>query len=658
MPSPSGAVESPFESRLVERAIGTAGATSAEHIHQWGQYHNSRLAYHVLARLAHEDDPGAVLDIRRNKARLRKAALNLEAVCALAASIGLKARTRQERDAALDLFDLARERLGDRIPEQYRELHAITAYLNGHGRRARALARAYDGVSAHLAEAFRCQDAHPRNGGSTKAFMRRFAAFAELPGPGLNGPAPALDELRTGPVPKVDKGPLISVVMSCYRPDRALLTAVKSIVAQSWQNWELLLVDDASEPEYAPVLDEAAALDPRVRLLIQPENAGTYQARNRAMAVAEGAFATGLDSDDWAHPLRLEKQVRPLLEDPDLVMVESNCLAVREDLSLVIDPQVALVAARSTPIMIRAESMRHFGFYDEVRKTADSEYRHRIKTALGRRAAVRADTGPLTLVRHAGTTLSAGEVSRHWMSASRLAYHSGFAHWHRDIAEGEASAFLPALARPRPFPVSGDITRPGSQNKTIVYQRIYAADWRSLDRPRRTMLEDAAAEARRGHAVGLVHCPDWLQVNGKRPLINRSVLEAAAEHGLDFLDLDERHTAPVIVPSEPYAELVRFEHPELPASRIRVQPGARESATAPRTFAEIPPKPAAPRRALSRRDTLVAGGGLCSAAAAVALAAAVDPASFAWAATGGLAIWCGTVAALATRRAGLLPARR
>ena len=101
---------------------------------------------------------------------------------------------------------------------------------------------------------------------------------------------PGLDELRTEPVAEVDEGPLISVVMTCYKPGPALLTAVRSIVAQSWQRWQLLLVDDASGPQYAPILNEALALDARVELLIQPENAGTYQARNRAMAVAEGEF--------------------------------------------------------------------------------------------------------------------------------------------------------------------------------------------------------------------------------------------------------------------------------------------------------------------------------------------------------------------------------
>src|SRR5690606_10572772 len=122
-------------------------------------------------------------------------------------------------------------------------------------------------------------------------------------------------------------------------------------------------------------------------------------------------------------------------------------------------------------------------------------------------------------------------------------------------------------------------------------------------------------------------------VDGNRPLIDRAVLEAAAEHGLDFLDLDERrHTAPVIVPSEAYAELVLFEHPWLPASRVRVHPGAEEPDPAPRLFAETPPPRPRPRRAPRRRDALVITAGLCSAAAATAFTAVAAPASLPWAA--------------------------
>ncbi|SDL33810.1 Glycosyl transferase family 2 [Glycomyces sambucus] len=583
-----------FINRLVERSLGTAGVVSVADVHEWGQFHNSRLAPHVLARLAYPDDPDALLNPVDHLARLDRAALNLEAVCALGATIGLKARTAEDRARALALFDLAERRLGARMPIEYRELHVMTAYLSGQRARVRALIRTYPDLPANLTGALHCHAAHPRSGGSTRAYMKRLKAFANWPELELDGSEPSIDRLRTAPVRAVEGGPLISVVMTCFEPDARLLSAVRSVVAQSWQRWELLLVDDGSGPDFAEVLREAAGLDPRVKLLIQPENAGTYQARNRAMAVAAGEFITGLDSDDWAHPRRLERQVAPFLQQHRVVMVESLSIAVREDLSLVIDPQTAVVAARSTPIMIRAkEVLERVGFYDEVRRTADSEYRFRIKAVFGRKGVARVKGGPCTLVRHADGTLSAGEVSRHWMSASRFAYHSGFTRWHRRLAAGEASPHLASRARPRPFPISADITRGRTQNLAIDYGRIYAADWSALDEPRRRMLGDATRRAARGAAIGLVHCPDWVRLDGDRSLIHETVLTAAAEHGFDFIDLDARHTAPVAVPTAAYAELLRFEHPGLEEDRVRVQ--------SPGPVPDAPSFPEIERHSVSRR---------------------------------------------------------
>ncbi|MCH7231751.1 glycosyltransferase family 2 protein [Glycomyces sp. L485] len=639
--------------RLVERALVTAKACSVNDIYLWGQYHNSRLARHVLARLACPDDPDAVLRPGADRSRLSKAALNLEAVCALAASIALKARDHDERATALELFDLAHRRLDGRIPLEYREPHVMTAYLDGRGRRVKTLIGSYGELPCRLDEAIRCQDAHPCNGGSARGYLRRLKEFAdwpELSDPDDDAPL-SIDRLRTRPVEAVEGGHLISVVMTCFKPDKTLLTAVRSIVAQSWQNWELLLVDDGSGAEYRNVLREAAALDQRVKLLIQPQNAGTYQARNRALAVAKGRFVTGLDSDDWAHPHRLEKQVRPLIDNPGLVMVESHSIAVREDLSLMIDPQTAVIAARSTPIMVRADPvLRRIGFFDEVRKTADSEFRSRVKTVFGRRAVARLATGPLTLVRHSATTLSAGEVSRHWMSASRLAYHSGFTDWHRNITKGTTEPFMASLARPRPFPIARDITRTKAQNREIAYGRIFAADWRSLDRRRRLMLDDAALLAESGVRVGLVHRPEWTAVDGARPLINRSVLASASKYGFDFIDLEERHTAPIVVPTKAYVELLRFEHPELAVDRIRVQSAEPEPAEKPRLSTETGRGRTASRRALTKKEAALAGAGLCATAAAIGFAAVVEPTSLQWSAGGSLAIWTGLVLAMITRR--------
>ncbi|WP_258934918.1 glycosyltransferase [Nesterenkonia pannonica] len=127
--------------------------------------------------------------------------------------------------------------------------------------------------------------------------------FNRLTAPPVQGPQP--------------EGPLVTVIMTSFKPPREdILQSARSILAQSWRNLELLIVDDASPEEYGPVLDELEALDPRLQVLRLDTNGGTYVARNVGIARARGEFVTGQDADDWSHPQRLETQVNHLLRNP------------------------------------------------------------------------------------------------------------------------------------------------------------------------------------------------------------------------------------------------------------------------------------------------------------------------------------------------------
>ncbi|HLT83710.1 MAG TPA: glycosyltransferase, partial [Phototrophicaceae bacterium] len=130
-------------------------------------------------------------------------------------------------------------------------------------------------------------------------------------------------------------GPLITVVTSAYNPDHALLGAARSLISQTWTNWEMLVVDDAStDPAARALLRDVERIDPRVRVIRKAVNGGTYRARNTALMQARGAFMTFLDSDDWAHPRRLEEGVRPMLEHPRIMATRSHGVRVTESLEL------------------------------------------------------------------------------------------------------------------------------------------------------------------------------------------------------------------------------------------------------------------------------------------------------------------------------------
>jgi GT2 family glycosyltransferase len=106
--------------------------------------------------------------------------------------------------------------------------------------------------------------------------------------------------------------PLVSIICPVFRPALGdFLMAVDSVRAQSYGNWELLLVDDGSgNAELADLMKRLAKHDPRIRLSVSKENGGISRATNRALAMARGAVIGFLDHDDLLEPHALDVMLR------------------------------------------------------------------------------------------------------------------------------------------------------------------------------------------------------------------------------------------------------------------------------------------------------------------------------------------------------------
>jgi succinoglycan biosynthesis protein ExoO len=94
--------------------------------------------------------------------------------------------------------------------------------------------------------------------------------------------------------------------MANWRGERHLRDAIASVLAQTMQDLELLVADDASDDGSQAIVLQAATRDARVRLLPATSNSGPSNARNRAIAEARGEWLAIMDSDDLIHPRRLE----------------------------------------------------------------------------------------------------------------------------------------------------------------------------------------------------------------------------------------------------------------------------------------------------------------------------------------------------------------
>ncbi len=114
------------------------------------------------------------------------------------------------------------------------------------------------------------------------------------------------------------RNPLISVVIPTYNRERFLVSAIDSILAQTLQDFELLIVDDASTDGTADLLAKLAVKDNRIKILRTSVNSGCNVARNLGFLHVRGHYVALLDDDDVAMPRRLEKTVAKLDAEPNL----------------------------------------------------------------------------------------------------------------------------------------------------------------------------------------------------------------------------------------------------------------------------------------------------------------------------------------------------
>ncbi|MGV7092680.1 glycosyltransferase family 2 protein [Siccibacter turicensis] len=107
---------------------------------------------------------------------------------------------------------------------------------------------------------------------------------------------------------------LVSIVMPTWNSEATVYDSIKSVVEQTYPNWELLITDDCSSDGTMNVLLDFAASDKRIKVFKNTSNSGAGVARNNSIAHAQGRFIAFLDSDDLWHAEKLSKQISFMLD--------------------------------------------------------------------------------------------------------------------------------------------------------------------------------------------------------------------------------------------------------------------------------------------------------------------------------------------------------
>lgn len=112
--------------------------------------------------------------------------------------------------------------------------------------------------------------------------------------------------------------PTVSVVMPVYNAGNYLQSALESILAQTFSDFELIVIDDGSTDNSPAILKAFAQKDSRVHILTQPQNGGVIRALNSGLQQAAGQYIARMDADDISLPGRFEEQVAFLAAHPEV----------------------------------------------------------------------------------------------------------------------------------------------------------------------------------------------------------------------------------------------------------------------------------------------------------------------------------------------------
>ena len=372
------------------------------------------------------------------------------------------------------------------------------------------------------------------------------------------------DGLTAAPGPSVD-GPLVTIIVPCFRPDAGLVNSITSMGSQSYGNLQILLVDDASGPGFGPIFEEAAAVDSRVEVVRMPANGGSYLGRNEAITRSRGRFITTQDADDWSHPERIAEQVRLLQEQPLAPASRSDAIRALDNMSV---SWLGYPSRRrnASSFMVRRTTIEMVGVFDTVRKGADSEYHERVERRLGPTV----DTStPLAITRLRGGSLSRSDFRMLWMTPDRALYRASFRAWHDAITPATPPLRGAEQLRRRAFPASWSFRRnlPGGTPPKTTYDVAFLLDltvpsaW--TQEPTRALMMD------RSRTTALIFSEDPTLGRPRRPETLPKAMSPVLSGRVDLISASDAPTAELLVVVTPgLLEMPSLDRPAVRARRI------------------------------------------------------------------------------------------
>ena len=169
--------------------------------------------------------------------------------------------------------------------------------------------------------------------------------------------------------------PQVTVILPTWNRAKWLKSSIESVLSQTFQDFELIVVDDASTDSTVEILESYSG---KIRTIILPENLGVSAARNTAIVQSDSKWIAFLDSDDYWHSEKLEKQIKQIRLFPEYQIHFTDEIWIRNGIRVnpknkhrkregrIFKPSLALCLMAPSTVMLRRELLERHGMFDDA----------------------------------------------------------------------------------------------------------------------------------------------------------------------------------------------------------------------------------------------------------------------------------------------------
>jgi len=232
----------------------------------------------------------------------------------------------------------------------------------------------------------------------------------------------------------------VSIITPVYNNKEDIITAIKSVISQTYIDWEHIIVDDGStDGTYDTIINFLNEInDKRIIVKKNDKNIGCYCSINEGILISTGDFITLLGSDDTFVPDKLEKQVDILMKHPECIGSEAYY-----------QRQTILSKNNDVTLLFRKQVIKDIGYYDSLRFGADTEFKFRVIKKYGNKAIIKIEE-ILYYAKIRPNSLTRSSITGN--RDIRQAYMNIFKKWHNDIGNTN-SLYIGYPLTKRPFEV-------------------------------------------------------------------------------------------------------------------------------------------------------------------------------------------------------------